>query len=457
MVDIHDIPPEILATAFELGIYSEGISFLRPLAKVCRSWREIIDHTPRLWGIILIRKRTSSKALERQIAKAKASPLSITISPGTSVGRYKNPIAQLTKLSSNWVIADIGTQFISPCLWVDLHRSLEELSLSRDAPAYDDPGPFFEGVDTLTKRETKLRSFTATGLSRSWVLGFLGPSIRHFGLIRGLNNVIEPGNYMAIRNRCRISDTWDYLARVPEATSIELKDLRHTHPHSLTPPHVHLLKLRNLKATSVLHLSSVLASVAAPSLQTLSVNQNPPNIEQAWSWNNARRYSLPMAPLFTQWSAPGFVPTHLHTLELLNCLEVGDVPYFIRWLERLPNLVRLFVEDEADAFGRAANNGEANFYNALASPLTADDGHTSWLCPSLMILYLIADHEISDLIAIARARGGIIPTAYDIPPPNRLRRLEAHLCATSEADDVDYIRSVIDNAYCICTNCGLNV
>ena len=59
-----------------------------------------------------------------------------------------------------------------------------------------------------------------------------------------------------------------------------------------------------------------------------------------------------MVSFFSQWSHPSFVPVKLHTLELVSCLIFTDVPFLIRWLTRLPNLVRLILKD--DAIGEAA-------------------------------------------------------------------------------------------------------
>ena len=112
---------------------------------------------------------------------------------------------------------------------------------------------------------------------------------------------------------------------------------------------------------------------------------------------------------------------NFHTLELVSCLRFTDVPFLIRWLTRLPNLVRLILKD--DAIGEAAttlgqDTDDANLYKA---PSSIADG---WLCPSLMILH--------PLRPIARARGGIASPEFEIPPPSRLRRIEATLYSSSQ-------------------------
>ncbi|PPR03013.1 hypothetical protein CVT26_004540 [Gymnopilus dilepis] len=456
---INEIPPEILATVFEISIYTSGISALRPLSVVCQHWHDIVEQTPRLWGIILLHKHSSPEALQRQITKAKAAPLSITIDPGTrSLKRTANVFQQLSALSRNWVMATVGTDFISSSRWVNLHRSLEELALRRANPAHNEPSLFFDGVDALSKRETRLRSFTATGLPKAWIVGFLGPSILQFRLVNGFCDFVDQSTWSS-RPYSRISDTWDYLSRIPNVVNVHLKHLRHNDPRGSALSPVRLSKLENLHVEDVLRVPILLSSIAAPSLQTLVIDRRRTRKDP---WGFVFPEYAPMAPFFARWSEPAFLPSNLHTLQLWDCLEVADVPYVIRWLGRLPNLVRLIIGDESNVLRDAPSRlsldeGENNLYKALAAPISRGDGSLFWLCPSLMILHLEADHHITDLLPIASARGGITPTPHHgIPPPNRLRRIEALLCNTGEKEQIDLLSSLVDQAYCICTTCGLH-
>jgi hypothetical protein len=443
--DIHDIPPEILAAAFEIGIHTWGIQFISPLPRVCQHWRFVVDNTPRLWGIISVSPKSSPKVLEKQITKAKASPLSIRISPSAKGIRHSRVRKQLFALSANWVTADVGTAFLcdSGARWNVLQYNLETLTLSRGNPTYNDPGSFFEDSKHHSHRQVSLHTFSADSLPKAWTMGFLGPWLKHFYLRQW-------------RLGQKITDTWDFLARIPNAITIELYQVQHVgHPDGVPPlPRTIVLpKLESLRLKGVQLAPTVLSAIAAPSLQTLSIH----HVSSRRWWDAPPPPSL--SGFFAQWSQPSQTPMHLHTLELIDTLRAGDTPYLIRWLRRLPNLVRLLITD--DEIGKAASvtlNEEMNLYNALAYPWEEEDGGSSaWLCPSLMILYLDTAPELTDLLPIARSRGGITPPTADIPPPARLRRLESHLCPVQNLDELDELKSLIDEANCICTHCGLTI
>jgi len=395
-VNIHDIPPEILAAAFEFGIYNWGIEFISPLSCVCRNWRFIVENTPRLWGIISVAYRSSPHVLEKQITKAKASPLSIQIFPSAAQGRKHAQVReQLSVLSANWVSADVGTAFLceSGTRWNTLRYNLEALKLSRGKPTFNDPGSFFEDSTYRPQQPLPFHTFSADSLPKAWTIGFLGPWIKHFSLRQwGIGQ--------------NLADTWDYLARIPKAVTIELCEVQHVeHPGRIPPiPHtISLPELETLRLKSVKLAPAVVTAIAAPSLRTLSIHHEV----SRWWWYGP----LTLSGFFTQWSQPSHTPTHLHTLELIDCLKDIDVPYLIRWLWRLPNLVRLLLTD--DQIGKVASrssplpeNEEVNLYHALAYPQKIND-NSLWLCPSLMILYLDTTPELMDLIPISCSRGGI--------------------------------------------------
>ena len=386
-----------------------------------------------------------------QIMKAKASPLSIWISASATRGLRRSGVQeQLFALSDNWVSADVETAFLSQSgtRWSNLRYNLQTLTLHRGSLIYDNPGSFFEDSTSNSHfhRQETLHTFFADSLANAWTVGFLGPWIKHFHL----------------RHSQKITDTWDFLSRIPRAITIELCQVQHVdHPDSVPPlPRLIVLsKLWSLRLKSVKLAPAVLNAIAAPSLQMLSIHEVP----EILHWREVPS-TRSMSGFFAQWSQPSHTPTHLHTLELIDSLGSGDTPYFIRWLRRLPNLVRLLITD--DEIGKAAtstptgSNEEVNLYNALAYPWKAEDGSSSssaWLCPSLMILYLDTGPEFTDLIPIARSRGGIATPAANIPPPARLRRLESHLCPVHNLDELDELKSLIDEANCICTQCGLTI
>ncbi|KAF9530769.1 hypothetical protein CPB83DRAFT_892407 [Crepidotus variabilis] len=457
MASVHDIPPEIIAASFEMAIFTWGISVLRPLSLVCPSWRDIIDHTPRLWGILLLQGKLRASKVKRltdQLEKAKESPLSIVCGPAA---RDHPILKRIAALSHNWVMADVNTSHLSTTQWSTLKNSLQELKLSRfgvdnwnalSMAFFDDDD---DGVRVL--QPGKLQSFTAVALPRCWVTGFLSrnPTIRNFRLERGHN----------------IQNTLHYIKFLYNASSIELVDLVHTSTTADPPPTTHLRDLRNLRLNGVDYPSLVLSNVAAPNLQTLTIDGKEPQCLRGRFYGvDIDRDQQPLAPFLAQWSQPGFLPEHLHTLELKYCLDIADVPYLIRWLERLNHLVRMTIVD--DTVGEAATSriqesvGETNIYRALARPRVQEDGTLCWLCPSLMILYLDTDAELSDLIPIARVRGGNwIPKDPGVDdettlPPARLRRIESTICSGNPPERKE-LESLIDEMYCTCTHCGLMI
>uniref|UniRef100_A0A8H8CGN7 F-box domain-containing protein n=1 Tax=Psilocybe cubensis TaxID=181762 RepID=A0A8H8CGN7_PSICU len=466
MRTILDIPPEILAAAFEMGIYSTGIRFIYPVALVCRDWCEIVNDTPRLWGILFIGRKTSPKILQRRLEKAKASPLSIMVSSKAPIysKNLEGPLKDLVALSRNWVALDANFDFISLVRWKDLCRNLEELTLFPGRKYQNSQDTFFDDVDpSSVDRDVKLHSLTATSLPHLWIRGFLGPKVRHL-TITGAYESTENEDRDLRHRTMNIRDTIDFLKRVPHATSIALNDLNHTDPIGYSPPVVRLQKLQRLELNGVLFSSTILSSVSAPCLQTLSLNNDRD------TWDRFSPPIVPMASFLSQWSQPGFTPTHLHTLDLINCLALGDIPFLIRWLGKLPNLVQFFLVDDDNVHGNAAlqsldppsslENEQNDLLYALAHPLFDDDGKGMWLCPSLMVLRIDPAADMKGLLSIAHARGGIATYSYDanmVPPPSRLREIRTHLCSITGRNDIDQLNSLMDQVYCSCLDCGLSV
>jgi hypothetical protein len=210
---------------------------------------------------------------------------------------------------------------------------------------------------------------------------------------------------------------------------------------------VHLPHLVTLELSDVLHFSRILCHIQTPALQVLSIRQS--------DLGGATNMSL----FFSQWSKGSCIPAHLHTLELQHCLQTGDIPYLIRWLARLPNLIRLILID--DSIGAAAESTssteETNLFAALASPHGAGDVIGGWLCPSLMQLLLSTNVQVIDLIAIARARGGAAAALDTTSAPHRLRLIEAHVCSGGNQQEIEELHSLMDEVRCACLGCEFNL
>ncbi|KAH9475105.1 hypothetical protein JR316_0012216 [Psilocybe cubensis] len=401
------------------------------------------------------------------VAKAKESPLSITVSSNTLFDNsyMQGLLKDLTALSRNWVALEAGLDFMSFFRWKDLYRNLEELTLL-SARKFHGIEAFFDGVDpSSVNRDIKLHSFTATSLPHTWIRGFLGPQIRRLS-ITDAYEIHEEGQekqYTTIWNHSiSIWQTMDFLKHVPYATSVELNDLNHIDPIGYSPPVVRMQNLQRLELKGVQFSTSILSSISAPSLQTLCVDSGTD------AWNLFTPTSVvPMASFFSQWSQPGFIPTHLHTLDLVNCLNVADIPFLIRWLGKLPNLVRLLLLDVDNILQQAAfheqnlsdssQNEQFDFLHALAHPAFEKDGKGTWLCPSLMVLRIYPGANIGGLRSIAQARGGVVPYSYDIsmvPPPARLRQIETQLCFNADRENINELVSLADHVYCRCLSCG---
>ncbi|KAF8183655.1 hypothetical protein BJ912DRAFT_976030 [Pholiota molesta] len=350
----RNTPPEILASIFELGIYS----------CVCTTWRDIINTTPRLWGIIILEKNTPARIFKSKSRRRR-------------LPHYLN-----------WVSADVSTEHLLSSN-LDTYHNLEYLRLS----CRGNPGEF--------SMISQTHSFDAINLNRSWITPFLGPSIKRFRL-----------QQKGIRSE-NMDDLECYLSRIPQISTLELD-------------HLHFTSLCTISAFSKITLIST------------------------WS------AFIPMTPLLVQWSQPGITPTNLHTLELINCLQPGDLPYLIRWLGRLPNLVSLWIKDDRNRESESTQH----FFDALSYPQPTENGKAMWLCPSLTILHVeMVDQKLADLIPIARSRGRNASPICDISPPKQLRRVVAQICPESidATEERVLFDSFIEQPYCICLSSGLGL
>ncbi|KAF9481489.1 hypothetical protein BDN70DRAFT_876280 [Pholiota conissans] len=459
---IEVIPPEILASIFETVIYSCGITSILPISLVCTAWRDIIDHTPRLWGIILFEKHTPPHILHSQISKAKAAPLSVTI-PVRLGRKHQEIISRLTSLSHNWVSAEVSIQHLIYNSPEDAYCNLETLVLSRGRPqkslgvGEESPTKSAQIVSKPTfVHPAKLHSFSAIGIGRSWVLPFLSFSIRHFRL-RQKGDILQ-----------NMHDLERYLVRIPQLVTLELDHFYFSNP-LMRSEHSSTILLRNLEVLRLTNMSyspAILCALTVPSLQLLTISALPllwDSTYYVWIPASFRRYKpTPMAPLFSQWSQDGIIPANLHTLELHNCLLPGDISYLIRWLARLPNLVSLSLKDDGVHRSMIIPPDVARqFYDSLALPQPRiDSDEAVWICPSLTILHLeIANRFLTDLLPIAQSRGKGASPIHGILPPKQLRRVEAQICplGVDKVEERILFDSLIEQPYCICHNFGLGL
>ncbi|KAG6915478.1 hypothetical protein DXG01_011309 [Tephrocybe rancida] len=430
---MEEVPHEILAVVFEIGILTWDIRFLPPLRLVCRSWNDIVMTTPRLWGLITVDKGSNLTRLKAQILKAKNSPLTIT-ARRTTVRRHQKALQMLVDLSSNWVYLDATTAMLRPGRWSNLRGTLETLRLitcgsPRDGQAAAEE--FFDTRGPVHQEPPRLRSFAAHNLSDSWLLPFLSSSITSFEL--HAHHSIRVG----------LLATLIYLSKIPRVSSLLLHGVQYLDDHApvdIQRP-LHLKRLTTLEVDCVQHPATILGEIIAPSLQTLVVKNSH------------------IGPSLIVWSQPkSGLPTLLRSLTLSNCLEIRDVAFLIRWLARLPSLTHLALHD--DAIARAAElppfDEETNLFAALASPEGAGTVG-GWLCPSLTRIQLSMDLQIMDLLPLSRARGSRSMTLGSNTPSSLLHYLGAPMCPNGRPEEIEELKGLFDEALCECFACQFNL
>ncbi|KAJ7673483.1 hypothetical protein B0H17DRAFT_1083158 [Mycena rosella] len=424
---LHTLPPEIFARVLEIAIETWGIGFLPSICLVSSTCRDVVLSTPSLWGIFVVDRQSSLSLLSQQLAKAKATDLRITFSgkgwPNSST--HKNTrrfMASLTPLAHNWVRLELPTGVLSLARWADLGR-IEVLSL-RQTPHGLDPSTadtFFEQGATYT--QPSLHSFTASGLPEEWVTRFLSPRITFFEIGRLWSTPA--------------STIQRYLSRIPNVHTLSLQRISFL-PLSASNLTVTLPHLHNLEIANVSDFTPLLLNTRAPALRGLSICD----------------CTGQMGRVFSQWSQPDFLPGHLQSLELSDSLSELDMPFLIRWLARLPALLRLTITDTGE-FDASTSSVETDLLLALASPHGAGSIVGGWLCPSLTYLCLDTPLCLVDILPIARARCAPSPGS-----PAKLRAMHAHLCSNGTADELAEFRSFFTeeaDASCLCLGCAFNL
>lgn len=436
-MDFQQVPSDVYATIFEIGVLAWGIDFLPRICLVCRAWNEIVISTPSLWGIINIldKRARYPYTLGLQITKAKAAPLTVSIPPSVLPPAVAWEVRRLTSLSRNWVSAVVHTNTLLQCRWSDMRSSLGSLHLSRSFPSTDPATDFF-GDLTEFRQPPKLHTFTATALSKEWILPFLSSSIKFFRL------KVNPRH----DDQVHLTSTIDCLSRIPAVNTLIIESIRHFQSVPLNQKTVYLRELLTLELVRSCYVSPLLCAISATSLQTLFVDHQYRPHRSRNSQNESP--SLALASFFSQWSHSNYLPANLHTLKLVECLQLADVPFLIRFLSRLPNLVRLIIVD--DTVGNAAElppgGEERNLFRALESSKGAESVGGGWLCTSLMVLHLETDLQVQDLIRIARARNETTSSPSSTSNPNRLRWVDAMLCSSGSRSEVEELRTLVDSA-----------
>ena len=445
MFDLDSLPPEIFAGIFEAGVLTWGIGFLVPVCLVRKSWSDIVATTPHLWGIITITTTTKDiDSLHAQLMKAKACPLTVicSVNPNQAKKPLQAVLNRVVALSPNWVRAEASTQLLSRCRGSEMH-SLQELRLwtfGRTIAGDEFPDTDIAKFGSLPN----LRCLTASNVPSWWITHLLSRSITYLHLL------------FRLRESETLPNASGYFSRVPEVRVLKLTKFPPEDVSSNLLPPVHLAKLTTLELSHVAHPSRILCQIFAPSLQTLSIRHSG-GIYRPLSYltiDHAPEFA-PLSTFFSQWSQVDFLPLRLSTLELVECLQIDDVAYLIRWLARLPSLVRLVLLD--DAIGRAAQlqspTEETNILRVLASPHGAGNHAKGWLCPSLTHLHLATDLILMDLIGVAHARGGIATSLSSASPPSRLRSITAPLCPNGGHDEIEQLKGLVDNVWCVCLGC----
>ncbi|KAK0445001.1 uncharacterized protein EV420DRAFT_980050 [Desarmillaria tabescens] len=414
------LPPEIYAHIFEVGVHKWGVGFLPPLCLTCSDWNEIVISTPRLYGIIDF-TRSKRHGLV-QLSKAKSAPLYLTLP--TERRRYYECEKDLLSLVHNWVYASVPTRTLETLKGEDL-SSLEELHVTSCG---DKGSPKKKLWDVAP---SKLRVLGADSVSPSWVKSVLSRSVTQFEF-RNIDR----------RNRCTNSQIFELITFIPNVVSIYLESLfLLDSPHSSSEGTSVLMEgLLNLHIQSLRCFALHVSRIRAPSLQTFRLIESYSYSDDHMHWNL----------VFMQWSQPNFVPANLHTLEIRSSLRETDVPTFIQWLSLLPSVVRLILDDVA-----LFRCKEASLIEKLSSPPV--DGE-DWFCPSLMQLFVEGDVQVVDLIAIASTRGGVVePPFATTSRPSRLRLIEAPLCVSGWDGEIAELKRLVDETRCSCLSCALGL
>ncbi|KAF5320061.1 hypothetical protein D9611_010312 [Ephemerocybe angulata] len=416
-----DFPPEILAEAFKIGVMTWGISFMPPVCLVSRGWYDVVTNTPHLWGIIEVTSKSSPRLLLNQISRAKATPLTVYISRGVDNIRPFHPVLnRLFELSSNWVSATLPPEVLARCRWNDLRYTLQELVINDRIQCTN---PFASWAQEGAEFKA-LRLFSTASMDMSDL--FLSSTIHHVKIIQGRITAVAP------------AATLTHLRKVPNVRTLKIRELKQT---STIPDQRLVITMNQLTTLELVRVdlpSLLLSSIICPALESLTIGPCP------------KRY-LPedtLSSFLSQWCDPKHIPIRLHTLKLEQCVRPSDVTYLIRFLARLPNLVRLSLIDD-DIEASEVSTDEDNFLRALSSPQGARSAGGGWLCPSLMTLHIEADTAPNDVLDLARQRG----CGSNSGGLRSLRTVSGFLCREGTAEERRETESLVHAVECVCLAC----
>ncbi|THU98556.1 hypothetical protein K435DRAFT_26913 [Dendrothele bispora CBS 962.96] len=470
---MDDIPAEIFSRIFEIGVHQWGIGFLPPLCLTCRQWYSVIETTPRLWGILVLRKKMNFETFHAQMRKAKASPLSVTVMPNAT---RCYPHSALSNLATSWVYANIPLSVLKQTNWNDL-SALETLVLRGDGELVPDP----EIVDSFFQNDTSrpksaLRSLSVKDVPFPWIRGMLSSYISHFQMT-GRTQGIHP-YWMVVRERpCnRISETFGCLSLIPNVAILSLANLNHCRCHPYSGSLVHLDQLTVLELNKVSNFSAILSKIRAPALQSLSITSSPSDeLRTSYYYSYYNTYTsdndtsdndsaikIPFSTVFAEWSHSGSLPSQLTDLELNHCLTRAELPYLIRWLRRLPRLSRFTIGLDSTVLDGGLTE-DCDIFRALSVPYrlnndTEGQGSEAWLCPALVQLCVEAQEvRVADLLAIAQARN-VPSTTRDLQQtPGKLRCIYAAICYNGSEKEVEELRNLVEEMACRCFGCQLTM
>jgi hypothetical protein len=427
---LDTLPPEILARVLEIAIETWGIGFLPPICRVSSACRDVVHSTPSLWGVVAVNKQSSLPMLHRQLDKAKATDLRITISRRgwTNSSTHKHTqsfVARVNSLVHNLVRLESTTSILSLLRWADMAR-LEVLSLTLcDGSTPSEADKFFEPGTTYTR--PSLHSFIACGLREEWVTRFLSPDITFFDFYGGRD---------FYRPREPATTIQGYLSRIPNVHTLNLQGISFL-PLSASNATLALPNLTNLQLTDIREFTLLLLNIRAPALRVLSI----------------RNCKGQMPSVLSQWSQADFLPSNLQSLELSDCMSENDMPLLIGWLARLPALLRLIITElDGPGTGNSDSAVETDLLKALASPHGAGPIVGGWLCPSLTYLCFDVHNPVADILPILRARGS--PGS-----PPQLRSIHTWHCSNGTPDELAEFRNFFadaDAARCLCLGCAFN-
>ncbi|KAF8898317.1 hypothetical protein CPB85DRAFT_1327710 [Mucidula mucida] len=410
---INELPSELLARAFEIGIFKWGIQFLPPLRLTCQSWNEIVLFTPRLFGIIDV-TRVSRSTIQRQLARAKAAPLYVTIP--RYLNRYHGAELETILLTTaeNWVYAAVPMRVmykIHPRRRDDLTR-LDALHVAAGDPKLAAASESFWGATA----PPKLRFFSADGLCSREVhsLIVVPSSIIDFEL-KNLHGGRRLEHDYYCQRDIPMKELLGILARIPNAARICLDTIQSLQPAAEPLLALTFSHLTELDLTRVRWAPHFLASMNLPALQNLVIV----DCEMAPRWGGSWQV------VFMQWSQPGWLPVNLQSIDIRGSLEESDVDAFIRWLARLPNVVRLMHDEDAR--------------------ITAALAYDASLCPGVVHLAIERAYEFADLMLLAKHRRA------------RLKFISAALCFEGSEDEIAELKNLVEEVHCVCFSCGFDV